>query len=357
MPDTQAPPSTAIADGDKDADFYEISAVARLTGLSTHNLRVWEKRHQVVEPVRSPSKRRLYSRDDVRKLGLLKALVDRGQSIGSLARLDVDQLEQRLSDDEKGSAGAPGKTRRDHQLGRRCRIAIAGPFIRASFGEDGPLSDQFRLVSEHANLDDLRDSLRPGSVDVIILEVATLFDDQIEAIQKLLTSLRAKRAVVSYRFAPEKAIARIEADLPAISTLRSPANATELRLACLSGMSLEDGADDALTLPPLPDLAETAQNAPDDGGIPSRTYTDAEIAGAAKLSGSVKCECPQHLANLVISLVAFEQYSEECENRNADDARLHAYLHRAAASARASMETALTAVLRAEDLELPAEEN
>ena len=32
---------------------YRIGAVCRLTGISQHVLRVWEKRYGVVEPVRS----------------------------------------------------------------------------------------------------------------------------------------------------------------------------------------------------------------------------------------------------------------------------------------------------------------
>ncbi|MGY8686441.1 MAG: MerR family transcriptional regulator, partial [Verrucomicrobiales bacterium] len=62
--------------------FFEISAVSRLTGVSTPNIRVWEKRHNVVEPKRSKTKRRLYTPDDIQRLTLLKALVDRGHAIG-----------------------------------------------------------------------------------------------------------------------------------------------------------------------------------------------------------------------------------------------------------------------------------
>ncbi|MDF1741834.1 MAG: MerR family transcriptional regulator, partial [Verrucomicrobiales bacterium] len=63
-------------------EFFEISAVARLTGISSHVLRVWERRYQVVEPNRSESKRRQYTEKDIQRLSLLKALVDNGHSIG-----------------------------------------------------------------------------------------------------------------------------------------------------------------------------------------------------------------------------------------------------------------------------------
>ena len=62
------------------------------------------------------------------------------------------------------------------------------------------------------------------------------------------------------------------------------------------------------------------------------------------------CECPAHLVDLVISLSAFEVYSAQCENRNPEDAALHADLHRTTAQARALMEQALTQVATAEGL-------
>ena len=78
-----------------DETRYRIGAVCRLTGLSQHVLRVWEKRYAVVEPMRSETQRRLYSESDVNRLSLLKTLVDRGQAIGSIANLDTDELTPR----------------------------------------------------------------------------------------------------------------------------------------------------------------------------------------------------------------------------------------------------------------------
>ena len=74
---------------------YRIGAVCRMTGLSPHVLRVWEKRYGVVEPKRLANQRRLYTETDINKLSLLKRLVDRGQAIGTLIDLDIDELERR----------------------------------------------------------------------------------------------------------------------------------------------------------------------------------------------------------------------------------------------------------------------
>jgi hypothetical protein len=67
----------------------------------------------------------------------------------------------------------------------------------------------------------------------------------------------------------------------------------------------------------------------------------------------VRCECPKHVADLLLSLGAFERYSAECENRSLADAELHRYLGQVSGRARAMFEEALVRVARAEGIALP----
>jgi hypothetical protein len=67
----------------------------------------------------------------------------------------------------------------------------------------------------------------------------------------------------------------------------------------------------------------------------------------------VRCECPRHLVDLLLSLRAFERYSAECENRSPADADLHRHLGHVAGSARVLFETALVRVAQAEGIPLP----
>ncbi len=71
-----------------------LRTVSRLTGLSPDILRAWERRYQVVCPKRGPRGSRLYSADDVAHLRLLATLVAEGRSIGDVARMNRDHLEQ-----------------------------------------------------------------------------------------------------------------------------------------------------------------------------------------------------------------------------------------------------------------------
>ena len=71
---------------------YQIGAVARVTGISTHTIRVWERRYRAVEPARTRGGSRVYSDADVDKLLLLKKLIGQGLAIGRIAHLSVEDL-------------------------------------------------------------------------------------------------------------------------------------------------------------------------------------------------------------------------------------------------------------------------
>lgn len=87
---------------------YQIGTVARATGISTHTLRVWERRYGVVAPARTPGGSRVYSDRDVTKLRLLKRLTGEGHSIGRIARLSIAELQSLAAGAPMGTT--PGAT-------------------------------------------------------------------------------------------------------------------------------------------------------------------------------------------------------------------------------------------------------
>ena len=110
--------------------------VVRRTGLSASLLRAWERRYTAVEPGRSDGGQRLYSEDDIRKLLLLKDLVDRGHNISQVAGRDMGEL--RLLLRQNGGNGsratlestAPGPS--THAVGRDDRAdGRASAFLEA----------------------------------------------------------------------------------------------------------------------------------------------------------------------------------------------------------------------------------
>jgi MerR family transcriptional regulator, light-induced transcriptional regulator len=75
-----------------------IAAAARLTGLSAHALRAWERRYGFPAPKRAVSGERLYPAEQLDKLALLRSLADRGHRPAKIARLSVAELERILAD-------------------------------------------------------------------------------------------------------------------------------------------------------------------------------------------------------------------------------------------------------------------
>lgn len=75
------------------SELISMNMMEKLTGVSQHTLRSWERRHRAVEPSRSESGRRMYSMKDVERIRHLAGAVANGHSIGLIARLNDNQLQ------------------------------------------------------------------------------------------------------------------------------------------------------------------------------------------------------------------------------------------------------------------------
>ena len=81
----------SIVYGMKDS-HHSLRVVTQRTGLSTHVVRVWEKRYGAVKPKRTDTNRRVYSDAEIERLTLLRLATVAGHSIGSIANLPLDRL-------------------------------------------------------------------------------------------------------------------------------------------------------------------------------------------------------------------------------------------------------------------------
>jgi len=78
---------------------HPIRVVARLTGLSPHVIRAWERRYQAVRPFRTSTNRRLYTQEDIERLRLMKTAVEGGRRISDVADLSLDELRSMVEAD------------------------------------------------------------------------------------------------------------------------------------------------------------------------------------------------------------------------------------------------------------------
>jgi len=110
---------------------YRVGMVSKMTGLSTHTLRMWEKRYAAVLPKRTDAGGRLYTDADVERLRLLHKLVQSGHSIGGIANLPDGDLRGM-------TAAAPAtsiETASQHLPGLRERVMAAIEHLRIQEAE------------------------------------------------------------------------------------------------------------------------------------------------------------------------------------------------------------------------------
>ena len=319
----------------KEEHNYGIGAVAKVTGLTDHTIRVWERRYGAVVAERAPNGRRIYSAADVEKLGILKRLTDEGFSIGQIASSSIEQLRdqcQSLSDISSAS------------LPEQISIAVLGDYLPAQLlAYDRDIAPLNVRVAE-SNRDRFAADLRCQTADVVILESPTLGREQSIQLLDYMKECGAKRGVIIYGFGSSREVER--ARKSNILVLRAPVDIDEVHAAVVRAYTQPSFGK------PQPKKPEVEESSGWNfaGASAPRLFNQQQIARLANISNTIECECPKHLAQLVGDLSAFEIYSSNCANRDDDDAALHRYLHQTTAQARALIEVALKKVADAEGL-------
>jgi DNA-binding transcriptional MerR regulator len=324
---------------------HRSGAVARMLRMPVATLRVWERRYGVTQPMLSASGQRLYSDDDVRRLALLKQLTDRGHAIGSLARLDMRQLQRVASTHASVLAARHTDDLAQHRppTARPWRVAVVGTVLARRLQRPAllrGLSRPLHVLGPFADVAQAATALKGAPVDALLLEEPRLHDGWLDSLQAAAPALAAAPKAVLYRYASESTCASLAAAGTAL--LREPQNDTVLG-QWLHGLLQAIPQTD----PGQGDPARTV--AP----VPPRRWDDAALAEFAGRSSTIACECPHHVTELLVQLSHFEAYSAECRHRNAADAELHAHLQQVAAESRARFEAALEYVALHEGLVLP----
>lgn len=309
----------------------KIGAVANLTGLSAHNLRKWEERYGAVTPQRTGSGERLYTREDVRRLVLIRRLSSAGVPIGEVAKASLAELEEisktTLSEQREAGAGL--------EKPQSIRVVIIGEVVAALGGPAASDEPEIDVVLRCGALSEAVEKLSGQSVDIVMLETPTVHDGTEQLVSDAVSMLDARGTIVVYGFGARAALESLRRS--GVLTMRAPIDSSELRRAAVDLMSQHPGA--------LEQTKRTEEKEP-----PPPRFSHDMVSRIVALSPSIKCECPHHLAQIIMNLRAFEQYCGECENSSPSDAELHHYLKRVTGGARAAFEEALARVAETEGI-------
>jgi MerR family transcriptional regulator, light-induced transcriptional regulator len=307
---------------------FKIGAVSKITNIPVDTLRIWERRYSVVVPIRSKNADRLYQTQDINRLTLLKMLVERGHSIGSIAHLSNNELNERLSMHDNNSIS------NNNNISEEMNIAVVGEVISLQVQYSQIDNKQFSFTDIYHNENDFIENKKSTPIDILVLEYPAIQEDHIERIDLLFKQSNAKQLILIYGFT-NSATKKI-LNKSSYKYIQAPITVDNLQREII-GLISEKNLDNEIKL---------------EYKAPARTYTNNQLIGLSSTSSVIKCECPQHLSSMVIKLVQFEHYSSECIDRYEKDAELHAMLGNMAGHARSILEQALSKIVSAENLTL-----
>jgi len=333
---------------------YRIGTVSDLTGIPPHTLRAWERRYSAADPDRTQAGFRLYSEEDVGRLTLIKRLSGLGHAIGNVAGLSLPELQDRLARAEERAWRSSPFPPRGHAPGPTA-VALLDPPLEAQIREAaGGEGEGLHLLLSADSLQELEFWLLERSAPVVVVAaLPRMGSDPVESTCRILGMPCVSGILLLHDFVPRRILSRLGATGARLLRGRP-------EVASVTRWAREMAEGPSLPATPSRETGKANGNGntkPLRGGEapaapPPRAFTDVELGRLREVETAVDCECPNHLAFIISSLVAFEEYCRECENRDARDAEIHAHLGRETGRARAVMDQALLFLCREEGIEL-----
>jgi hypothetical protein len=295
--------------------LLSIGAISRETGIHVSTIRMWEARYGALTPVRTEGGARRYSSTDLERLRLIKQLLDRGHKPSALASLSLDQLHAELFGPDK--RGATVQTAR--------RIASMGSATWRSILFTDPAMKAWTPTSHFDELTEVEHRLE--SFDVGIVLTPALQMNLAKYLAAALSMYKDKTLIVIYEFSSSSVIRFLSA--LGIECIKYPAAPMDL----------------ARSLSAIVEARQANYQTP-----AQPRFGIEQLQTIAATDSNLLCECPKHLASLIISLHSFIQYSNQCVNDAPKDALIHEKLRDIASLGIVQLESGLDLVLEADKI-------
>ena len=313
--------------------LYGIGTVARLTGLKSDTLRVWERRYGLGASYKSPTGRRQYTQSDLDHLQLVSALVKQGIRIGEIAASDRKTLEVLLQQQAHLSPSRPPPPAKPRV------VFLGADLCQWVDGHQGCISGASALLARMSVEDAVLSLNSEESADILVVHCPSLTLPQINGVNTIAERLGVRRTIVLYQFGNDQWLAELER--LGHSAFKYPIEPSQL--------AFEIGRSQVEK-----ETAEGMGNLSDLMPAKPRVFSDAALRAAAQEKIVLDCECPRHLSELIKSLNEFEAYSSACSVDNWKDAAIHASIYAYTCQARHLMEKALQSALEGRTLNVEA---
>lgn len=338
--------------------MYEIGQVARITGLSQHQLRAWEKRYDISATARSESGRRLYDQATVERIKRLKQCSQLGYRLGYLTTLSDEKLNNLLDDHLHNQ---PSNDLTNHTNNN------ASETIPVS--ADAPATATLTVLLINIDHQQVQSHIKdvPAFNKVILKSLPTDFSEAISMATQALAENQLDTGI-SHHYVIAANIETLQPEhvekcaslrlhqTPFLLCYHFGQRALQSKMQKL-GAKLRKGPcqfswiNDLIQQHPAAKTvnasASTAQVHP-----PEKIFTREILQHLNQMAPNLNCECPNHLSELLLKLRAFESYSQQCGSTSAEDAALHQQIQKTTAQASHLLENLLVDVLKFEKIEL-----
>jgi hypothetical protein len=198
-------------------------------------------------------------------------------------------------------------------------------------------SENLVIAAQAMSLSQLQaESSGESRIDALFVEIPNLLDTVAREVREVSESLRIERVVIFYRFAPNILIRQLRAI--GYSVVRMPFDVQELVLLCGALMKREP----SMVVRDPPAVLDETNCDP--------KFSTESLVRLSQIKSSVYCECPSQLAELLMSVTAFERYSAQCASQTPEDANLHKRLELDAMKVRKILEASITDVIQHENI-------
>lgn len=303
---------------------FSIGVAARMTGINTHTLRMWERRYQL-GPSKRKGNRREYTTTDIDHLKLIKKLVDNGMRIGDIAQLPRKTLTSLLL--ERGGESTPQEPQ--HSM----RAIVAGVTLCEYFKQHLKRYPKLQLELHNVDAEEWLAAYTGTENALYFLQFGTLGQKHIKSL--LAISDEKRQTIVCYHYATRESVEALER--AGVVLIRGAIETAHMDTAVNKALRLSEsfsileqaGHQFDITLP----------------ASQPRQFDEHHLVEAEKQANKLNCECPPHLTDLIRRLNAFEDYSKTCGAENWKQAAVHACIYTYTNQARFFIEKALRAVL------------
>ncbi len=229
----------------------------------------------------------------------------------------------------------------------KLRIAILDEQIAAQLAERGHEIEDLDVVWSGTDVVAFREGVPALEPEALVVDLGLLGDDPVSEVEALMDGTGAQTLLVTYTFAKREVLQGLSERKA--RPLRAPVSLESLR-GFLSGVIVRKilggtGRN--------PERLSSALKAPRrQRAVVRPRFTMHQLGRLKEIDSAVECECPANLADVLTQLVAFENYSANCENKNDKDAEIHHMLFEETGKARAIMEAALVRLMAHENIEL-----